>query len=346
MRRLLPRAAEKQKTDVEPAPRFVFAPSAPLLEFVTAPQLDPRVRLRRAHPVKTPPGHPRTRHRNEAVFHSAQRLLSSRPPSRPPAPAPAPSFFSRPRPFAFVAAAVALFATGIFVGLRWRTDQAAASSSNTRNSVPAADTSAHKEPAHTGTLTPSQTPRRPANGSRRDGSSDSGEKSDSTPTTDQTADSATPASALSAAPRLSRAAAETPAVVQTIVTLGAEVTIRGRLTSNSGPPLELEFALRRKDAVLTGVVRYSLPNGTRIVANTVKGDISEARVVELRETSSAWNVSGVSPGILHELRPRRNFVFDLPVQSAAKDEFSGWWASHIQHDNASGYLTLWFSAPW
>lgn len=302
--------------------------------------------------MKTSPGRPRSRYRNEAVFQSAQRLLSSPAPlPRPSSPAPS---FSRARAFVLFLAAAALFATGIFVGLRWR-DAAPDELSASARPAEASPDSASAESASADALAPAapssdDTPKDPASTTRQSKRPRPG----GDPVAPSPAENAAPAppSALAPTPArggasiLSAGDAATSTLVLTPVVLGAEVTIRGQLTSPSAPPLDFEFSLRRTNDSLTGVVRYLTPNGKRIVANTVKGEIAEGRHVELRETGTAWTVSGTSPKFLREFRPHRSFAFKLPAQADAKDVFPGYWSSYIQHDPASGDLTLWFAAPW
>ena len=131
------------------------------------------------------------------------------------------------------------------------------------------------------------------------------------------------------------------------VAAGPEFTLRGRLNSDassSAAPLEFELSLRRDASVLTGVVRYFSPEGGRVLAHAVRGEINAERVVELRETSLVWRRStpSYSPPVLE---PYRNFIFNLPAANTA-GEFTGLWTSHARNDNSSGPLALWFSAPW
>lgn len=300
--------------------------------------------------MKTPPGRLRSRCQNEAVFRSAQRLLSVRALPRANANIRKPSF-PRPRASAYLLVALALFIGGIFVGLHWRATTPGEIAEDARLLAGSAQSSSEEKPANAAALSSfapahERAAKSAAPTARKKPRARSGGDAAAATSAETPAHAPVQASANATTSPRSAGAAATPTVIQTTIVAGPEFTLRGRISSNSAPSLDLEFSLRRKDSALTGVVRYLLPDGKRVVANTVKGEIAEGRHVELHETGTAWTASNTAPRLLREFRPRRNFAFTLPEQTESKDMFLGWWSSYIQHDASFGELTLWFSAPW
>jgi hypothetical protein len=104
----------------------------------------------------------------------------------------------------------------------------------------------------------------------------------------------------------------------------------------------VEFALRRRNESVSGVVRY-LADGERVAANAVSGRIV-GRVVELRETSFIWRLGPRSAPVFVEVgldAPLAAFVFEFPVENKTGPIFGDW-----SRGRQAGTLSIVPSLPW
>ena len=284
--------------------------------------------------MRTPPSRPHPRYRNEAVFRSAQQLLAPRPPAPTPRAAP-----RVPR----LIGALGLLILGVVIGRYW--PRAATSEIDSPARVNA--DIAMIDDAAAPVATVDESPRDLTNRLKFPApkSANSRPREAKPPLDDLTSASPLLAHPIDAA-RTSFGSVvlpAAPAISATVTTNGPAFTLRGMLSFDTpqAAPLAVEFSLRRKGKGIAGVVRYLSPEGDRLVANTVFGNVT-GRVVDLREKDLVWIKAPITPPTTNPAWRElgRSFVFELPETAAA--EIIGRWSL----GDRGGKLTLSAAAPW
>lgn len=279
--------------------------------------------------MKTPPGRPSPRYRNEIVFRSAQRLASSRHVS----PARTSRLGIR------VAGACALLLVGVLIGRYWAKGNAPelppqpALAGNPANAQTAPSptssaqphTDAPADPSPAASPKPAPIPAHPAEAPHH---------------TPDLAISHPAPTAISSRDTSESAATPPVSIVTETITLNApSFTLRGILSSDRPePPRELELSLQLRGRTVFGVIRYFSSDGQRVAANTVHGSFTE-RTVQLREKDRVW----ASPSATSDLAPALTLIFELPENTLAPPpSINGRWT----RGSVTGQLTLAPAAPW
>jgi hypothetical protein len=273
------------------------------------------------------------RYRNDAVFRSAERLLTA-----------APAIPARPRaPRWMIFSGGLVLGLALTAGLALRVRRAPVQigaivvSSAFEPETPPADRGANVRPASAPRANPLPAPTAavpPAPTLTRS----------TLETAAAEAVATTNAARRAATANLPRtaAAANSPAAMPIVAIDGgpavpaavAEVTLRGELRSDTAAPVRVEFVLRRAGSApaVNGFVRF-FDGEARIAANAVTGAVS-GNILSLRETQA---VGSIAPGF----PVGRQFIIFLPGNGAAP-ELRGSWLFGA----ARGTLSLAISAPW